>query len=330
MTSPPRRVVYTALMGRYEEPLPQPMAAHSGIDFVCFTDDPELTSDEWEVRLLEPAFGADRIRSSRAVKILGHTSLAAYDETLWIDQRVRLRVDPAVILDEWLAHGDLAVPRHSYRANVVTEFQAVLDSGLDDSSRLYEQLTHYAGLEPGLLQHPVPWTGILARRRTPEVDRGSEQWFRHVLRYSRRDQLSFVHAMHEAGVSWESIELDNAESPLHEWREPVGRSRQPAAFQVAQTLQPPVAALGEQQLRFEQTVLGLLGSLEHRERELEAAGEQLRELAELRAADQAELERLRRRIRQSRRARRRAERALAELTMGRRRKAWARPTAERG
>src|SRR4051794_40845429 len=193
MTGPLRRVVYTALVGGYEQPLPQPVAAGSDIDFVCFTDDPELVSDEWEVRLLEPAFGADRVRSSRAVKILGHASLAAYDETLWIDQRVRLRVDPAMILADWLARGDLVVPRHSYRADVVTEFQVVLDAGLDESSRLYEQLTHYAGLRPELLQHPVPWTGILARRRTPEVDRGSEQWFRNVLRYSRRDQLSFVH-----------------------------------------------------------------------------------------------------------------------------------------
>lgn len=320
MTNAPRRVVYTALVGGYEQPLPQPMAARSEIDFVCFTDDPELSSDEWEIRLLEPAFGADRVRSSRAVKILGHESLAAYDETLWIDQRVRLRVDPAVILDDWLAHDDLVVPRHSFRANVVTEFQAVLDSALDDSSRLYEQLSHYAGLAPELLEHAVPWTGILARRRTAEVDRGSERWFRHVLRYSRRDQLSFVHAMHEARVRWRSVHLDNAESPLHEWREPVGRSRRPAPFQVAQTLQPPLAALGEQQLRFEQTVLDLLGSLEHREHELEAAGRQLEELAELRAADQVELERLRQRLRRARRARRRAERALAELTMGKRRK----------
>ncbi|HET6937832.1 MAG TPA: glycosyltransferase domain-containing protein [Nocardioides sp.] len=315
-------------MGGYEAPLPQPVAAQSETDFVCFTDDPALTSKDWEIRVLEPAFGADSIRSARAVKILGHSSLAAYDETLWVDNRIKLCVDPAVILDEWLARRDLAVPGHSFRANVVTEFQAVLDAGLEDSSRLYEQLTHYAGLQPELLQHPAPWTAIMARRRTPEGDRGMEQWFRHVLRYSRRDQLSFVHAMHEAAVPWESIDLDNLESPLHEWREPVGRSARTSAFQLAQTLQPPVAALGEQQLHFEQTVRGLLGSLEQRERELAAAQQQVAdlaelraadhlELAELRAADQQELEQLRQRLRRARRARRRAERALAEYAMGR-------------
>jgi hypothetical protein len=317
VTGRSRRVVYTALMGDYETPMPQPLAGESEVDFICFTDDPALTSDDWEVRLLEPAFGADSIRSARAVKLLGHPSLAAYDESLWVDQRIRLRVDPAVILDDWLATAELAVPRHSFRADVVTEFQAVLNAGMDDSSRLYEQLTHYAGLQPALLQHRVPWTGIVARRRSPEVERGMEQWFRHVLRYSRRDQLSFVHAMHEAGLTWNSIDLDNLQSPLHEWRGPVGRSTRPSAFRVAQTLQPPVAALGEKQLELEQTVRGLLASLEHRERELVAVGEKVAELAQLRAADQEELQRLRRRLRGARRARRRAERALAELSTSR-------------
>src|ERR1700712_2653389 len=88
-----RRVVYTALVGGYEELLEQPLARSSTVDFVCFTDDDSLRSEDWEVRRVEPALAADRIRSSRTLKIAGHPSLSDYDESLWIDNRVQLLVD---------------------------------------------------------------------------------------------------------------------------------------------------------------------------------------------------------------------------------------------
>lgn len=259
------RAVYTAMIGAYETPLDQPIAKDSSIDFICFTDDPNLRSDEWEVRLVDRTMTRDAVRSARALKTIGHPSLAQYEETLWIDNRVRLLTDPATVLDAWLAEGDLAVPRHSYRADVVTEFQAVLEAGLDEASRVYEQLHHYSESAPQLLRHAVPWTGIMARRHTPEVNAAMEQWFHHILRYSRRDQLSFVQSMHEAGVRWTSIDLPNAESDLHEWRHPAGRSTRPLPFQIAETLQPPVAELGQLRMQHERTVEDLFKAIQTRE-----------------------------------------------------------------
>ncbi|HEX5089848.1 MAG TPA: glycosyltransferase domain-containing protein, partial [Nocardioides sp.] len=321
MSRRPRRVVYTALTGGYEELLDQPAARGSAIDFVCLTDDPDLHSADWRMVVVEPVLPADIVRSARALKITGHPSLAGYDELLWIDNRVRLTADPDEVLDQWLATDDLAVPRHSFRADVVSEFQAVLDAGLDDSSRLYEQLTHYAALDQALLRRPIPWTGLVARRRSEGTDAAMEQWMRHVLRYSRRDQLSFVQAMHEADTTWTSIEISNLGSEVHEWRAATGRSDRPSRFQVADSLVPPTAALGELRLAYEQTVHGLVGAVESREQALLAlteaserqeaiAAELERELAELRRQrddDQAALKRLRRRVAKVRRKKRNVE-----------------------
>src|SRR5690606_12290848 len=44
-----KRVVYTAIMGRYEDLVEQPMAAESDIDFVCFTDNQDVKSSTWKV-----------------------------------------------------------------------------------------------------------------------------------------------------------------------------------------------------------------------------------------------------------------------------------------
>ena len=342
MTDSGARVVYTAIVGGYEDLLEQPVARGSSVDFVCLTDDPSLRSDDWEVRLIDPALPADGIRSSRAVKIIGHPSLAAYAETLWIDNRVRLHVDPDELLGAWLDGHDLALPRHSFRADVVSEFQAVLDQGLDDSSRLYEQLTHYSALNPALLRDPVPWTGMLARRRSPEVDAAMAHWLQHVLRYSRRDQLSFVQAMHEAGVTWSSVDVSNVDSALHEWRPAAGRSTRPMAFQVAESLQPPTAALGELRLSFEQTVRDLAEAVHSREqtiaqlenalsaavedgqRQLELARQHNVELDEQRAVDALALRELRRRLRKVRLEKRRLQREAAQPPTSTRWRPWRR------
>jgi uncharacterized coiled-coil protein SlyX len=249
----PTRAVYTALLGGYEALTEQPLADTSALPFICFTDDPELRSDTWEVRVVPPLLELDPVRSARALKLTGHEDLAAYDETLWIDARVRLTADPATILDEWLAGVDLATARHSYRANVVTEFEVVLLAGLDESSRLYEQLTHYSTLAPELLEAAVPWTAMLARRRTPEVARAMEEWLLQVLRYSRRDQLSFVHALDRVGLTPRLVELDNYRSDLHEWLGVESRSSRPHLFRVSESLRPPVAALGELRRQLDQT-----------------------------------------------------------------------------
>lgn len=265
-----QRAVYTALLGRYEALAEQPVAAGSDVPFICLTDDPELRSDSWDVRLVTPALDMDPVRSARALKITGHAELAAYDETLWVDARVRLKADPATILDEWLDGSDLTVAKHSFRPDVVTEFEEVLIAGLDESARLYEQLTHYTTTAPALLDAQVPWTAILARRRTPDVERAMAEWLLHVVRYSRRDQLSFVHATGRAGVAARLVEIDNYRSDLHEWLGVESRSGRRHVWAVSESLRPPVARIGELQIRLEETTKGLVATIKERDDQIAA------------------------------------------------------------
>ena len=260
-----QRAVYTALLGRYEALAEQPVATASAVPFICFTDDPDLRSDTWDVRQVTPAFDLDPVRSARTLKITGHPDLAAYDETLWIDARVRLTVDPALVLDAWLDGTDLATARHSYRPDVVTEFEEVLLAGLDEASRLYEQLTHYTTTAPDLLEAPVPWTALLARRRSPDVDRAMSEWLLHVIRYSRRDQLSFVHALARMGVEPRLVDLDNHLSDVHEWLGVESRSSRHHLYGVSDSLRPPIARIGELRLQLEQATVLMVETVAARE-----------------------------------------------------------------
>lgn len=217
------RAVYTALLGGYEELLEQPVAARTDIPFICFTDDAALTSETWRIIHVEPMFPLDLVRSQREFKIRGHEDVAGFAETLYIDNSVLLKTTPDEILDAWLADADYAVSLHSYRERVIDEFDEVVALNYDDAARVQEQLLHYADLYPDLIQQHPYWNGMIARRNTPQVQAAMERWFDHVLRFSRRDQLSANVALSLSGLRVNGVELENFDSDLHSWPVEVGR-----------------------------------------------------------------------------------------------------------
>ncbi len=221
----PRRVVFTAVTGSYESLNETPVEVDTDVPFICFTDDPALTSNRWTVVHVPRWFPSDPMRSQRVLKISGHPLLDEFDETLYIDNTVRLRVDPRDILAEWLSARDLAIPVHSFRKTVREEFDAVAIAGLDTSERLAEQLDHYVRDYPDVLTQTPHWNGMIARRRSAAVRSAMDLWLSHVMRYSRRDQLSLNVAVAIAGLEMESVRLDNHTSRLHEW--PVALDRKP-------------------------------------------------------------------------------------------------------
>lgn len=237
-------IVYTALFGRYELLNEQPMAERSDLRFVCFTDDPSLVSDSWDVRLVEPALALDPVRSARRVKILGPPIDDEPETTLWIDNSVVLTSPPEQLLAEWLDGADFAAPLHSFRERVVDEFAAVLHDELDDPARVNEQLSHYLQTNAEVLQLPPLWTALLARRRSTAVQRFCDTWYEHVLRYSRRDQLSVRVAMAATPeLRARAVPLDNLASTLHRWPVTSERRQHDALRNPIDSLRPMAARI---------------------------------------------------------------------------------------
>ncbi|MFJ3391458.1 glycosyltransferase domain-containing protein [Leifsonia aquatica] len=213
----PRRAVYTALLGEYEDISEQHVARETDTPFICFTDRDDLVSDTWTIVKVELPFPFDLVRSQRYFKIRGHELLDGFDETLYIDNSVQLEVTPDVILEQWLGDADFAVSRHSWRDRVIDEFDEIVRLNYDDAARVNEQLLHYAEAYPDVMDEHPYWNGVLARRWTPEVTATMGIWFDHVLRYSRRDQLSANVAFALGPARVKAIEEDNNASPWHRW-----------------------------------------------------------------------------------------------------------------
>lgn len=217
-----RRVaVYTAIFGGYEDLLERESVADrnnaDGADYYCFTDR-TLRGRGWHVIEMAAPFPDDPVRSARLVKILGHSSLKGYDTWLWLDNRVRLKIAPELLVRDWLSRSDLALPAHDHRETVADEFKQVLRYGLDSPAVVRRQLAAYSSYANATLEQLPLWTAILARRNIDSVRELAECWAAEVLRHSRRDQLSIRYAMHRhPDVEVNVIRVRNRESELHTW-----------------------------------------------------------------------------------------------------------------
>ncbi|QEN12683.1 glycosyltransferase domain-containing protein [Mycolicibacterium sp. ELW1] len=228
--------LYTATIGGYETPtaiLPDQDSLDypaGNIDYYRFEDasvaaapvvgqTPSPTSPWTHIQDKERVPG-DPIRSARAIKILGHPALSTYDVTVWIDNRVRLKVAVEELVERFLPAGvDVALPLHSYHQSLSEEFEAILHGRFDDPRRVREQKRTYSRTMPNLFAQPVYWTAILIRRNNAAVERFNTIWWEQVLRYSRRDQLSFPYACAATPeLSVMPFPADNFESDFHEWR----------------------------------------------------------------------------------------------------------------
>jgi hypothetical protein len=224
------QAVYTVLLGGYERLNEPQIAKDSALPFFCFTDDPHLMSELWTPILVSPSFPLDLVRSQRDIKIRGHEALEKFDETLYIDNSIELTSPPEQILEQWLDGFDIAIPVHSFRDTVALEFEIVAAQSLDDPRRVQEQFLHYQEVYPNQLAEVPYWNAIIARRHTPEIRVAMGVWFDHLLRYSRRDQLSANVAFHSVGLEVNPVEVHNHDSEFHRWRVPESRQVESRTF----------------------------------------------------------------------------------------------------
>jgi hypothetical protein len=228
----PRRCVYTAVTGGYERLSEQPLARNSGVPFICLSDDPTLTSATWRVRRFRPPFGADQVRNQRVAKLLPHRFLPDFDVSLYIDNSVLLRVPPERLFDAFDLSSGLCLPQHSAHATLLDEFFAVACDGLDDPERIAEQLGQYAREAPEALERRPYWNAILMRdHRNPKMRAAMELWLAHVLRFSRRDQLSAPFAFARVGLSPAVLPIHNGHSWFHSWPHATSRNHASRCWQ---------------------------------------------------------------------------------------------------
>jgi hypothetical protein len=180
-------VVYTALFGGYDE-LQEPVVRTAGCDFICFTDDPTLASQNWKIvhvpATLEPAM------MNRHIKLHPHLYLPGHDVSMYIDANLRLRRDPTELVEKYLADGTFAAPRHSTRNCVYDEIRTCIEAGKTDPPTGNAQAERYRreGYPPqnGLTENRA----LIRRHHHPTVKALMAAWWDELTTGNTRDQAS--------------------------------------------------------------------------------------------------------------------------------------------
>jgi hypothetical protein len=175
--------------------------------------------------------------------------LPEFEKSLYIDNAVLLKINPEQLIERYLSNHDVAIPLHSFRETTLDEFIAVSNLGYDDSSRLFEQLNHYSFFNPEVLEQKPLSTGIIFRRHNlPNVIEAFELWSSHVLRYSRRDQLSVILCLSALEDRLLKFDLDIMESDFHTWPHQTNRKQTSWLRDLYTSKMPSLALFRERQI----------------------------------------------------------------------------------
>lgn len=234
-------VLYSALYGTREPLNTEVFGPFTDVRRVLFTDRDDLDFPGVEIVHL-PADGLDPARASRRAKLMPHRYLRE-DWSLWLDNKSRLKRDPSEILATLQARSPAAFHAfpHFRRDCVYQELQTCWENGLDDYRTLKERERTYRA--EGMPEHAGLIEGhfILRRHHDPATAAFGEDWFDHVCRYSRRDQISFPYLAWKRRFAYAPIrELNWKDTVLHDHLDRANRSpefpRKHLAWQAARKI----------------------------------------------------------------------------------------------
>ena len=199
-------VLYSAHYGSADPLNPEVFGGFESCRRVLFTDRPGLSLPGVKV-IHDPLDGLDPARAARRAKLMPHRYFPQADWSIWIDNKSRLKVDPERVLAAVRAQSDAGffAFAHFRRDCVYHEGQTVRELGLDDDRIVRERMRTYRA--EGMPEHAGLIEGhfIVRRHHDPDLIRFGERWFEHVLRYSRRDQISFPYLAWRLGLRYEAI-----------------------------------------------------------------------------------------------------------------------------
>jgi hypothetical protein len=192
-------IVYTAIFGNKNKL--SPARYDKNVNFVCFTDDPNIKSNVWNIRVCEPV-NDDPCRAAKIYKILPHHYFPHYEYSLWIDGNSELLVDPKTLLS-YLDCTDFACFKHPWRNCIYDEAKACIKSNLDSPTIIQNQMKKYRKngypANKGLLH-----AGLLLRRHN-NLTIVMNDWWQEISNHSRRDQLSLMYVLHKNNCDYTII-----------------------------------------------------------------------------------------------------------------------------
>lgn len=199
-----RVCVYTTLFGEIDD-LPPVLSRDLGIDFICFTDR-KRASPGWEYRVCAPEFASENL-SAKTYKILPHLYLGDYEYSMFLDANTLIVGRLKQFIADYLLGRHFAMWTHPERTDPYVEMCAIVEAERHSPAKLVTQMLDYQ--KDGLPHEAEMYEASFIWRRhgQPEVIQFMEAWWKQIIKYSARDQLSLSYLSWKTG--FEPAKIDS-------------------------------------------------------------------------------------------------------------------------
>ena len=172
-------------------------------DYVMFSDNPEIKSDIWKIKIINNnRFRPHRL--SRYYKLLPHRHFPEYKYSLWIDGNRTLLKDMYRFMKEYMEpFNKMALPIPSlscWKKDAYDEAAHCIKIGKDMADTINRQTDYYR--KEGLPQGSGLWgcQFMLREHNDPDCKVLHELWWEHLKTFSKRDQISFPYCVWVTGM----------------------------------------------------------------------------------------------------------------------------------
>lgn len=202
---PKNIVVYTVIMGDYDY-LKDPEYIMENCDYICFTNNPDLKSDIWQIRY-DADTQLDDTKWQRRHKVMVHEYLPEYEWSIYVDGNVRIIGDFRKYIREESKGASMLCLKHPDRDNAYDEAEECIRLGKDNPEIIRKQMEGYRK-EGYQADNGLAVTNVLVRKHMQsEIIKLMEIWWKEIETKSRRDQLSFNYACWKAGFKYDVSEM---------------------------------------------------------------------------------------------------------------------------
>lgn len=240
-----RIAVYSCYFGRHEPFHPDALGPEGEWDRIVFTDHPDLVvAGAQVVQVVDPSIAAAGL--SRLPKIRPHLFLAGYDWLIYVDNRARLRCDPAGLIGRIEAEYPQGAPagrylfRHGERDCAYRETRVCRRMGSITKAQAHgiKRQFQAAGFpeNQGLFVN----TCMIQKTGSTSTDQANDLWFSLFMTMAPRDQITLPFVLWQLGTAFEVLPMTR--SDVVDW--PVFGFRDRRRFRLG--LPPVPKAVAEQ------------------------------------------------------------------------------------
>ncbi len=192
----PNVIVYTANFGG-KDVFKEPKVVAEGVRYVYYTDQ-YFQSDTWEVHRMSSVLNSTIL--SKWYKMHPH-ELFPGETTLWMDANLISIKDPTALT----GCENMLVETHLHRCCAYQEAEYCIRKKKGDKEDLLRQMADYRRLEYprgyGLFTNRV-----IVRQPTEAAIEVNKLWWKHIVGYSTRDQVSLPYVLRDLSLSIDTID----------------------------------------------------------------------------------------------------------------------------